>query len=173
MKFMGRMSLNLDGLRGFSSEGTLCNEILIRSKIYLRTLRYSVFTLFDLTSLFNTFCSVSTLTGKSHSLVLSPGHISFCFYCEGDIPVSLLPFRFEVFCAFVVCAPQLHPFVSFAGCVVFGIRPSTLKHDGILVNQRTSQSLHVGVKNGSNNFMWFLLGSTEACACMRFLPAPF
>ena len=115
----------------------------------------------------------SLLAGKSHSLVLNPGHISFCFYCEGDIPLLLPSFRFEVFGVFVVCAPQLHPFVAFALCVVFGMHLSTLKHDGILVNQRTSQSLHVGVENGSNNFMLFLRGSTEACACMRFLPAPF
>ena len=87
----------------------------------------------------------SLLAGKSHSLVLSPGHISFCFCFEGDIRVSLLPFRFEIFCASVICAPRLHPFVSFAGCIVFGIRLGTLEHDGISANQRTSQRLHVGV----------------------------
>ena len=35
---------------------------------------------------------------------------------------------------------------------MFGISLISLKHDGISGNQRTSQSLHVGVENGSNNF---------------------
>ena len=49
--------------------------------------------------------------------------------------------------------PSTSPVVSFAGCVVFGIRLSTLEHSGVSGNQYTSQSQHVGVENGSNNLM--------------------
>ena len=62
-----------------------------------------------------------------------------------------------------------HPFVSFAGCVVFGIRLSTLKLGAVSGNQRASQSLHVGVDNGSNNSIfftwlnWKLMHVTPSC----------
>ena len=121
----------------------------------LHSLRYPFPISFGLSSLCRVLAILcSLLAGKSHSLVLSPAHNSFCFCCEGDIRVSFLPFRIEVFCASVICAPRLHPlvFLRRVRCI-----RDTPEHTQNMMespgNQRTSQCLHVGVENGSNNFM--------------------